>query len=183
MRWTQGSGRAPLSDDDGWPDDAYEPQPRGVPASERDGALPPGRRARSALILGAVALAMIGTVAMLALVASNILPPDETVAPGSPPTPWALGQGGGNAAAPGGIGAPTEALIAGRVAAVSRSSITIQGSGHALRGAVSSSTRVTGRATSIGAVEVGDEVSAQIAKQSGRMVVTAIQDPAARPSG
>lgn len=144
----------------------------------------PWRRARRAVILGAGAAVMIGTVAMLALVAPNLLPPDETVASGGPPTPQAAGQGEGNAVVPGGSGAATaQALIAGRVTAVSSGSITIQGSGRATQGAVSSSTRVTGRATSIGAVEVGDEVSALLARQSGRMVVTAIQDPATGPPG
>jgi hypothetical protein len=50
--------------------------------------------------------------------------------------------------------------------------------------AITSSTKVTGKVTSMGGVKVGDQVSAQITKSNGgQPTATAIQDPAQAPSG
>jgi hypothetical protein len=75
-------------------------------------------------------------------------------------------------------------MLRGKVAAVSSTSITIQGDSHTVTAAVTSSTSVTGKVSSIGSVRVGDVVSAQITERGGKATATAIQDPARQlPSG
>jgi hypothetical protein len=70
----------------------------------------------------------------------------------------------------------------GIAVAVGSTSITIAGGAHTVTAAVTSSTRVTGKVTSIAAVKVGDLVSAQISESNGKATATAIQDPARLPS-
>jgi len=84
---------------------------------------------------------------------------------------------------PGG-GAVGEMFVAGPVTAVSSTSITIGGPNHTVTAAITSSTRITGKVTSIGGIKVGDQVSAQITESNGgQPTVAAIQDPAQAPSG
>ncbi|MBO0788353.1 MAG: hypothetical protein J2P33_20015, partial [Actinobacteria bacterium] len=92
---------------------------------------------------------------------------------------------GGSGGLPGGSGgAGMRLLIAGRVTAVSSSSITIRGRGRPLTAAVTGSTRVTGKTSGIGGIRVGDRVSAQITQHgAGRLTAAAIQDPARLPGG
>ena len=102
--------------------------------------------------------------------------------------PGGGGQAPGGGAAPGsgtipGGGQAGQLLIGGKVAAISSMSITIGTGAHAVTAAVTSSTRVTGKVTSIGSVKVGDLVSAQITESGGRATATAIQDPARLPRG
>jgi hypothetical protein len=70
---------------------------------------------------------------------------------------------------------------AGRVTAVSSTSITLGGPGHSLTAAVTSSTKFTGQVTSISAVKVGSNVSVEISESGGRATAIAIQDPAQGP--
>jgi len=57
------------------------------------------------------------------------------------------------------------------------------GSTRALTAAVTRSTQISGRASSISGIKVGDTVSAQITQHGGRPVATAIQDPVSVPGG
>jgi hypothetical protein len=98
-----------------------------------------------------------------------------------------FGAPGGNSSngggpPPGGGGPVGQLFIGGKVTAVSSTSITIGAGGRAVTAAVTSSTRVTGKVTSIGSVKVGDLVSAQITESGGHATATAIQDPAHLPS-
>jgi hypothetical protein len=81
-------------------------------------------------------------------------------------------------ALPGNGNGQLEIMLAGRVLAVSGTSITIGGAGPAVTAAVTSTTTVTGTARGIGGVKVGDEVSAQITGTADHLAATAIQDPA-----
>ncbi len=74
-------------------------------------------------------------------------------------------------------------FIAGRVQAITATSITLGAPGRAVTAAITSATRVSGRVTSAGQIKVGDNVSAQITVRDGKPVVTSIQDPARLPSG
>jgi hypothetical protein len=106
------------------------------------------------------------------------------VAPGG--NSGAIPGGSGGDTIPGGSGGPVEQMfVTGRVTAVSAASVTIGGGpGRSVTAAIMSSTRITGSVTSIGAVKVGDEVSAQITQSNGgQPTVTAIQDPAQAQSG
>jgi hypothetical protein len=100
------------------------------------------------------------------------------------PTPTAPGGGvfPGGGAVPGGSSSGTARLFAaGRVLAVTPTSITIGGPAHRVTAAVTAATRVTGRVTSIRSVKVGDQVSAQITESGGKATATSIQDPARLP--
>lgn len=70
-------------------------------------------------------------------------------------------------------------MIIGRVAAVSRTSITLSGQGHSITAAITRRTRVTGRG-GVPAIRAGDTVSAQIS-ETGSPTALAIQDPASVP--
>jgi len=108
-------------------------------------------------------------------------------APGASATPGNSGgnqlpQGGGST--PGalpGSGQSEQVEIAGKVAAVSATSITLDGAGQQITAAVTSATKVTGRVTSITGVKAGDLVSAQLTGTGGKLTATAIQDPASLP--
>ncbi len=95
--------------------------------------------------------------------------------------------GGGNGVAGpvpggGGAGGVMRGLAVGKVTSVSRTSITTSGSGATFTAEVTSSTKVTGRVTSITSVKVGDTVSVQITQSGGgKAIATAIQDPASTP--
>ena len=89
-----------------------------------------------------------------------------------------------SAPASAGAGGELRILLTGRVLAISRTSITIGGAGPSVTAAVTSATTVTGRVRGIsgvhgiGGVKGGDEVSAQLTGTVGKLVATAIQDPA-----
>ncbi|MBO0806830.1 MAG: hypothetical protein J2P32_00810 [Actinobacteria bacterium] len=148
----------------------------------------PGRRLRlAAVIVTALAAAAAGAgivAALHGLAGSGSAAATPGVSPSAPTNPG-LAQPGGSGALPGGGsgGAGMRLLIAGRVTAVSGSSITIRGRGQPVTAAVTGSTRVTGKTSGIGGVRVGDQVSAQITQHGGRLTATAIQDPARLPGG
>lgn len=96
-------------------------------------------------------------------------------APGGSASGVAPGQGGGS-------GVVTQFFLTGQVTAVSPTSITIAGDGPSITAAVTSQTRITGRAHSIGAIRVGDRVSAQIMQSGGKTTANAIQYPPQQPA-
>src|SRR6202034_87326 len=175
---------------DDWPDGGDDPPwRRAAPpaAYGRDGG--PGRAGRSGprplalTILAVVALRGGGGVA-LAITKGLDHSPSPSAAPSTQPPAVAPGGGSGGGTIPGGGGAVGEMFVAGPVTAVSSTSIRIGGPNHTVTAAMTSSTRITGKVTSIGAIKVGDQVSAQITESNGgQPTVAAIQDPAQAPSG
>jgi hypothetical protein len=180
---------------DDWPDDGRDDPPwrRAAPptAYRRGGGLE--RRGLRPFALAAVAVVALAVGAGVALVmtrgidnlASHSAGPSSqpSFAPSGGNSGGTVPGGSGNGAVPGGSGATGQAFVAGPVQKVSSTSITIGGPGQSMTAAVTSATKVTGKVTSIGAIKVGDDVSAQIAiSSSGQATVTAIQDPAQEPS-
>ena len=179
--------------DPDWPDDWPDPGGDGPPwrraappaASGRNGG--PGRPGLRPLALAIVAVVALGAGAGVALVITRGL--DSSSSPSAAPStqPSAVAPGGSSGAIPGsGSGGPVEQMfVTGQVTAVSAASVTIGGGpGRSVTAAITSSTRITGSVTSIGAVKVGDEVSAQITQSNGgQPTVTAIQDPAQSGGG
>jgi hypothetical protein len=173
------------SDDDDWPDDEADdrpgvPWPAGPPGSAPGwGGGPPRSRMRP-LAVAAVAVVALGVGAGVAVAVGRGLSssPSATQTPGSS-QPQAVPGGG---AFPGG-GQVGQLILGGKVTAVSGTSITIAGGSHTVTAAVTSSTKVTGKVTSISAVKVGDLVSAEITESGGKATASAIQDPASLPSG
>ena len=177
--------------DPDWPDDWLDggddpPWRRAAPPAPygRDGG--PGRSGLRPLALTIVAVVALGAGAGVALAITRGLDhsPSPSAAPSTQPSAVAPGGGSGGGTIPGGGGAVGEMFVAGPVAAVSSTSITISGPNHTVTAAITNSTRITGKVTSIGGIKVGDQVSAQITESNGgQPTVTAIQDPAQAPSG
>jgi hypothetical protein len=183
---------------DDWPEDDARDGGAGTGLPWPAAPAPPGwggrpeRRGPRPLTLAVVAVVAL-LVGGVALAVTREL--DRSAAPGAAPTsqPSFSSPGGnsgsgtvpggsGNGAVPGGSGATGEAFIAGPVQKVSSTSITIGAGEESMTAAVTSATKVTGKVTSIGAIKVGDDVSAQVAVNGGRAAVSAIQDPAQAPS-
>jgi hypothetical protein len=202
------SGSAGPGRDD-WPDDLWpeDDQPggrggqtgggRGAPQPALPGSPggpgggPPERRPRPAALLLVIALVAAAAGAGIVL-AVDAFSGSSGATPGSAGQPASLtpvppGGGshtGGNGALPGtGSGGTGTLFVIGKVTAVSSRSITIGGPAHTVTAAITSSTRVTGSVSGIGAVKVGDQVSAQIVQNGGSATATAIQDPAQSPLG
>ena len=177
---------------DDWADDGGNDPPErwsAPPAAHgRDGGT--GRRALRPLALAIVAVLALGAGAGVALAITRGL--DHSSSPSAEPStqPPAVAPGGsgggpvGGGTVPGG-GSVEQMFAAGPVTAVSSTSITIDGgAGRSVTVAITNSTRITGKVTSIGDVKVGDQVSAQITESDGgRPTVTAIQDPAQAQTG
>jgi len=191
---TDGDAEAEDERDPDWPDDWPDgggdpPWRRAAPpaAYGRDGG--PGRSGLRPLALAIVAVMALGAGAGVALAITKGLDhsPSPSAAPSTQPSAVAPGGSGGGTA-PGGTipggGAVGEMFVAGPVTAVSSTSITIGGPNHTVTAAITRSTRITGKVTSIGGIKVGDQVSAQITESNdGQPTVAAIQDPAQAPSG
>ena len=207
------SGHTELDDttwpgDDGWPDDDAEnerdpdwpddwvddggddpPWRRAAPpaAYGPSGPSRPGRSGMRPLVLAIVAVVALGGGAGVALAITKGL--DHSASPSATPsTQPSVGVPGGGSSVPGGGapggGAVGEMFVAGPVTAVSSTSITIGGPGRTVTATITSATRITGKVSSIGAIKVGDQVSAQITQSNGgQPTVTAIQYPAQVPSG
>jgi hypothetical protein len=180
--------------DDDWPDDEADDQTApawpAAPAGSYGAGAPygqPGPRHRRPLALTAVAVAALAVGAGGAAAVIHELPQAAPPAapPASAPAPAASGGGvfpGGGAVPGGSSGSGTARLfMAGRVLAVTPTSITIGGPAHRVTATVTAATRVTGQVTSIRSVKVGDRVSAQITESDGKATATAIQDPARLP--
>lgn len=180
---------------DDWPDDepVTRSWPGATPPPGAGGGGPgrggPGRGGLRPLALAAVAVVALAVGGGVALLVTKGLGPagSPTAAPGSSPS-FAAPGGGGATGGSGpfggnGNGAAGQAFIEGPVEAVSATSITVGGPGRSMTASVTSATKITGKVASIGAVKVGDEVSAQITvTSSGQATVTALQDPAQAPS-
>jgi hypothetical protein len=170
---------------DDWPDGGDDPPWRRAasPAAYgRDGE--PGRSGLRPLALAIVAVVALGAGAGVALAITKGL--DHSPSPSAVPStqPSAVAPGGSGLIPGGGGGAVGEMFVAGPVTAVSSTSITIGGPNHTVTAAITSSTRITGKVTSIGGIKVGNQVSAQITESNGgQPTVAAIQDPAQVPSG
>jgi hypothetical protein len=171
---------------DDWPDDDQAgPSWPGIPPPARGGGIP-GRRALALAAVAVVALAAGAGVALILGRGPSSAPSAAASRPSSPaaPSSGAPGRTGSGGALPGGSGGGTiQMFVGGQVLAVSGTSITLGGPDHTVTAAVTSSTRVTGRVSSIRSVKVGDLVTAQITQNGGQATVTAIQDPAELPPG
>jgi len=146
----------------------------------------PRRRYLAALILTAVLAAAAGYLVVTAV--RDVTGSPAAASPSASPSAAAPSRGSGGGAAPNGGAIPTPApgqqlrlQLAGQVTAVSATSITITGNSQQVRAAVTSSTKVTGRVTSIAGVKTGDLVAAQITDTGGKLTATTIQDPSSLP--
>lgn len=186
-------GDAENERDPDWPDDWAEdggddpPWRRAAPpAASGQGGGPgrPGRPRLRPLVLAIVAVVALGGGAGVALAIAKLdHSPSSPATPNTQPSAVAPGGSSGGGPIPGGGGDAGEMFVAGPVTAVSSTSITIGGPGHTVTAAITSATRITGKVTSIGAIKVGDQVSAQITQRNGgQPTVTALQDPAQAPS-
>jgi hypothetical protein len=178
----------PDEPDPDWPDDWPDDDQAGAtsmapaPGGRGGGGGPPHRRLLSLAAVAVVALAAGAGVALA--VGRAHAPAPAAVASRPPPLAAPGGNGGSGGAQPGGGGGGTlQMFVGGKVLAVSGTSITIGGPDHTVTAAVTSSTRITGRVSSIRSVRVGDMITAQITQSGSRTVVTAIQDPAQLPPG
>jgi hypothetical protein len=148
------------------------------------------------LVATGLTAAAIGAAAVLTAHALGGSP----AAPASQPAVQAPAQPGGNAGpggggprgggprggGPGGGGGPgqgsPEMFIGGQVTAVSGTSVTIGGPGRSITATVTSSTRFTGRVSSISGIKVGDLVSAQLTQNGDTVTAVSISDPAQLPA-
>ena len=175
-----------------WPPPGQPPHP-GYPGHPGPPGPPgprDGRRARHAILLAVIAVvaAAAGFLVVIAVRDVSATPAAANgAAPGASATP---GGSGGNQLPPGstpgalsppGSGQAEQVEIAGKVAAVSATSITLDGAGQQITATVTGATKVTGRVTSIAGVKPGDLVSAQLTGTGGKLTATAIQDPASLP--
>lgn len=187
--------------DDLWPDDDDQPGSPGESGTRRPGppgapdwpgpgwpasgspGIGPGRR-RSRLISVLVIALVAGLAgAAIALVARDLRGPSGNAAMPSPrPSHLNPPQPGGMLPGPG-SGGTAGIFLAGRVIAVSETSVTIGAQGQRLTAAVTGSTRVSGKVSSVSGIKVGDQVSAQISQSGGKATVIAIWDPARSPLG
>jgi hypothetical protein len=135
----------------------------------------------------AVIAAALGAILVLVLTNHPGSTPSAGTAPSTPassaPAQSGTGTGGGGSSSSGvGIpGAPAQVFMAGRVLAISSSSITIGGPSHTIKADITSATQFNGKAKNAGAVKVGDIVTAQINNTRNPAVVTSLQDPAQIP--
>lgn len=156
---------------------------------------PPGRRGTRHgwffAVTAVVAAALAFGVVDFAIREASGSPAASATPSASAPTGNGSGSGpsGGTQFGPaGGVPLPSGAaehlMIGGKVTAVSATSITLGGGAQTVTAAVTHSTKISGKVTSIGGIKVGDLVSASITGTSGgKLVADAIQDPASLPSG
>jgi hypothetical protein len=163
------------------------PLPPGLPGADRT------RRARW-LRPGVLATVIIAGAVAGAVVAAAVMHDSSGPAASGQPPAVSQQQPGGNGApaggggtlpggAPPGGGSGASMFVIGTVTAVSGTSITIGGQGHTITATVTRATRVTGKVAGLGGIKVGDQVSAQLTQDSGRVTAVAIADPARAPAG
>jgi Domain of unknown function (DUF5666) len=182
----------------GWPAPGYPPADPGYPPGRWHRGGGTGARRGRLLTLTAVVAAAAGFGVVAAALhdvtgsaaAASATPSSSAPAAGGPGAPPSSGAGNGTHLAPlgGGVqslppGATERLEIGGPVTAVSATSITLDGGGQAITAAVTRATTITGKATSIGGIKVGDLVSASITGADGKLTADSIQDPASLPSG
>jgi hypothetical protein len=171
--------------DDEWPANDWPPGPPGPPRGTGKRWGHGGIPGFSVWMAAAVAVlaAAAGVAVGLLLIRGT---PTAGAAGSTTPSasaPGATGSAGGGTSLPARPG-PTgngsgqvQIILAGRVLAVSATSITI-GDGGSVTAAITSATKVTGTARGIAGVKAGDEVAAQLSGTPGHLTATAIQDPA-----
>jgi hypothetical protein len=164
--------------DDDWPDDDGWPVGDSVPLLEDQSGQ---RHATQHRLLR---MAIIAVVAAAAGAAIGLAVKD--LAPAAPSAPLTgggqhAGIGAGGPAGQPPPGATGMLMLVGKVRAVSATSITIGAGPQTVTAQITSSTRVTGRVTSIAGVRVGDMVAAQISERNRTAAVVALQDPASLP--
>lgn len=167
-----GAGPGPAGGDAPGEGPAWPPRPRSpVPWPPMAGGEPPRRRAHLAAVV-AVALIAAGIGAGIVLATRGLSA--SPAAPASQPTAAAPGGPGGGS----GGGATSQMFVGGEVTAVSGTSITVGGpGGQDITAAVTSSTRFTGKVTSISGIKVGDQVTAQLTEHGGAVTAVTITDP------
>jgi hypothetical protein len=164
--------------DDDWPDDGGWPVGGSVPLLEDQSGQPHETHHRL------LRMAIIAVVAGAAGAAIGLAVKDLAPAARSAPLAGGGQHAGIGAGGPAGQpppGATGMLMLGGKVRAVSATSITIGAGPQTVTAQITSSTRVTGRVTSIAGVRVGDMVAAQISERNGTAAVVALQDPASLP--
>lgn len=170
--------------DDEWPDDDRPRDHRADwPAAPR---APTDADLLTWLYSNAMAVALVAVLAGVAgaflaflLIQGPPASPADTSAPsGARSLVPSIGGGDSAGALPGGTGGQVQALVVGKVTAVSSTSITVAGQGNAITGAVTGATKVTGKVIGISGVKVGDQVLVKFTGTPGSFTAATIQDPA-----
>jgi hypothetical protein len=192
------TGYGDWPDDEDWPgDDQPDDYVTGLPwpaaqlprPAEPGPGIGPGSRLRQVLgpLVVAVLAAAAGAGLALAFTGSSGSPSAAGsssspgyVSPGGSANPGGSGQNTGGAPPGGGV---ATLFLVGRVTAVSATSITIAGAGPTVTAAVTPSTRISGRVSSIREIRVGDQVSAVITQSGGRNMASAIAYPPQQSGG
>lgn len=145
---------------------------------------PPRPRPSRTLTVAAIAVvaAAIGAGAAVGVRDWPMSSPSSAAGPaaGSSPAASAPSAGNGNglpAPGPGGNGGGEEMMAAGKITAVSDSSITIEGQGNTITAAITSATKFSGKVRSASGIKVGDEVMLDISVNGSTNTAASIQDP------
>jgi hypothetical protein len=167
--------------DDEWPDDDWPADYQPVPRAADEADLLTWLHA-NALVVAVVAVlaGVAGAFVAFLLTQGPSAPSAATKLPASAAPSPAIGGGNALGGGPGGANGQVQMLIVGKVTAVSSTSITIEGQGNEMTGAVTSATQVTGKVTGISGVKVGDQVLVKFTGAAGasHLTATEIQDPA-----
>ncbi len=142
------------------------------------------------LAVTAVIAAAAGFLVVTAVRDVSASPATASATPSAAPTsspqsdPPSAGSGNGTGALPIPSTGPGQVLhleIGGTISAVSPTSITLGAHGQDVTATVTKSTTITGKVHAISGIKAGDLVSAQITGTDGKLIATAIQDPASIP--
>jgi hypothetical protein len=163
------------------------PLPPGWPGTDRT---PRARRTRP----GVLATVIVAGAPAGAVVAAAVLHDFSGSSVSGQPPAQSQGQAGRNGAPagggtlpggalPGGGGPGASMFVMGTVTVVSPTSVTIGGPGHTVTATVTGATRITGKVAGLGGIKVGDQVSAQLVQDGGRVIAVALADPAQAPPG
>jgi hypothetical protein len=154
---------------------------------------PPGRSRTSKIILLTLTAAVAAAGGFFVVTAVRDVsanPATASATPSAAPSSPAqgglptTGSGNGSGALPIPSTGPGETLhleIGGKVSAVSPTSITLGAHGQSVTAAITKSTTITGKTHAISGIKAGDLVLAQITSTDGKLIATAIQDPASIP--
>jgi hypothetical protein len=129
----------------------------------------------------ALAAAVLGVVAALALVRSPPASPGVAGSAASPSSGPNQNGGGGNGGLPplqGNGNGAMEMQVVGTVTAVSTTSITVGGEGQSMTAEFTAATKFSGRVRSPAGIKDGDQVAVVATGAPSRLTVTSIQDPA-----
>lgn len=167
-----------------WPDDDWRGDyPAGWPAARRasDDADLLTWLHSNALAVGVITVlaGVAGAFLAFLLIQGPPASPAATSAPsGARPLLPSIGGGNSAGALPGGMNGQVQILVVGKVTAVSSTSITVAGQGNAVTGAVTGTTKVTGRVSGISGVKLGDQVLVKFTGTPGTFTAATIQNPA-----